>query len=343
MMNRYIDPYNKLQDELSRSIYGYRILFTETGDVRWIHEVLKLIPEGREFLGRINDNTREKVIFGAGAWGKEIADFFPGCWSCFLDNYSDETEYHGIPVIRFDEYIKKHKEADIVLTARLHYKSMVDQLVQNGVDENNIINMGKAIDDMSKRQYFDLEMLPHSDNEVFVDCGCLDGMTSKSFVKWCKGEYKEIFAFEPDDKQIEKCIYNLRDERVTFLDKGVWSSKTELKFIGALEGSSHINEMGSQTISVDKLDNVLGEKTVSFIKMDIEGAEREALIGAEKLIKLYKPKLAISIYHKPEDIYEIPNLLLNYNENYVFYMRHYSVSASETVLYAIDRNELNDL
>ena len=69
--------------------------------------------------------------------------------------------------------------------------------------------------------------------------------------------------------------------------------------------------------------------------MDIEGTEMEALKGAEYIIKKYKPKLAISIYHKPEDIVEIPKYILNINPDYKLYLRHYSDNAGETVLYAI--------
>ena len=74
--------------------------------------------------------------------------------------------------------------------------------------------------------------------------------------------------------------------------------------------------------------------------MDIEGAELEALQGGAKLIKKNHPKLAICVYHKPEDIYTIPQLLLEYNPNYTFYLRHYSLWRSETVLYAIDKNRV---
>lgn len=74
--------------------------------------------------------------------------------------------------------------------------------------------------------------------------------------------------------------------------------------------------------------------------MDIEGAEYKALLGAEKTIKKYKPKLAICIYHKPEDVWEIPMLIHKINPNYRFYVRHYSLTTPETILYAIDESDL---
>lgn len=74
---------------------------------------------------------------------------------------------------------------------------------------------------------------------------------------------------------------------------------------------------------------------ITFIKMDIEGAEYNALLGCKKIIKEQRPKLAICIYHKPEDIIQIPSLILSLNEEYIFYIRHYSTIWGETVLYAL--------
>ena len=91
---------------------------------------------------------------------------------------------------------------------------------------------------------------------------------------------------------------------------------------------------GIQQIEVVKLDELLDGEKVTFIKMDIEGAEYAALKGAEKIIREQRPRLAISIYHKPSDIVEIPKLLLEYKDDYKFYLRHYSLIGNETVLYA---------
>lgn len=83
------------------------------------------------------------------------------------------------------------------------------------------------------------------------------------------------------------------------------------------------------------LDEIAGDRRITFIKMDIEGAEKEALVGAQNIIRNQKPKLAISIYHKKEDIWELPALLLEMNPEYQFYLRHYSLREAETVLYAV--------
>lgn len=90
-------------------------------------------------------------------------------------------------------------------------------------------------------------------------------------------------------------------------------------------------------MQVTTLDEELQGQRVTFIKMDIEGAELETLQGAEKTIKSNLPKLAISIYHKPEDIFTIPSLIYQYSDCYMFYLRHYSFFDWDTVLYAVPR------
>ena len=82
------------------------------------------------------------------------------------------------------------------------------------------------------------------------------------------------------------------------------------------------------------MDNCILDE-VTYIKLDIEGAELEALKGAKKIIQKYKPRLAVCIYHKKEDLIEIPQYLKELVPEYKFYVRHYSNTTWETVLYAV--------
>ena len=85
---------------------------------------------------------------------------------------------------------------------------------------------------------------------------------------------------------------------------------------------------------VVSLDSCITDK-VTFIKMDIEGAELNALKGSREIIKKYKPRLAVSVYHKKEDLIEIPLYIKELVPEYKLYIRHYSNAAIETVLYAV--------
>ena len=100
------------------------------------------------------------------------------------------------------------------------------------------------------------------------------------------------------------------------------------------EMSGHIAEDGNTICEVDALDNVIHEP-VGLIKMDIEGAEYDALLGAKQLIKKYKPTLAVCIYHKRDDYFKILKLIHRLNSDYKFYIRQYSLTDNETILYAV--------
>lgn len=121
------------------------------------------------------------------------------------------------------------------------------------------------------------------------------------------------------------------------IKKGLWSCYQELNFSDDKSNAScpSIKENGNIIIQTASLDKELWEEHVTFIKMDIEGAELEALKGAENIIRRDRPKLAICVYHKGEDIVSIPEYLLTVNPSYRFYLRQYGYMPLETVLYAV--------
>ena len=123
-------------------------------------------------------------------------------------------------------------------------------------------------------------------------------------------------------------------KKVTLIEKGAWSKKGEIGFSGNGMIMGHVDSNATESIKVDTIDNVLHGERVTFIKMDIEGSELEALRGAEESIRKYKPRLAICIYHKPEDIWTLPLELLKFNPEYQFLIRPYWSTDCETVLYA---------
>jgi len=193
-------------------------------------------------------------------------------------------------------------------------------------------------------QYFSLPQfkesspLPPTNGEIFIDCGAFDGDTVKRFIKFCKGKYEKIYSFEPNPSQYENTLRNIKDagiQRVEVIKKGVWSCETVLKFLENRAGSN-INDSGTTAIEVTAIDIVVPEsENVTFIKMDVEGAEMEALKGAANTIRRCKPKLAVCIYHKPQDIIEIPTYIMALCPEYKLYIRHHFINGWETVLYAL--------
>lgn len=176
------------------------------------------------------------------------------------------------------------------------------------------------------------------DDEIFIDCGAYDGKTVVDFIFCVKGKYKKIYAFEPDIANYSLCRNNLADlQNVFLMNSGLSDSEGEFWFDNRGTQSSKIVENyadGNFTkINTVKLDSLISEP-VSFIKMDIEGAEYSAINGAAELIRKYKPKLAISVYHNDGDLIQIPSLLRKLVPEYKFYLRHHTTTYVDTVLYA---------
>jgi len=150
---------------------------------------------------------------------------------------------------------------------------------------------------------------------------------------------------EPNEAMadISKKLF-MSDSNVDVIASGVWDKNTFLKLningsISSVNGidikKNESEELIENVVPAIALDELFYNSKISLIKMDIEGAEKKALFGAKKLIATQKPKLAIAIYHRPEDIWEIPNAILEINPEYKFYMRHYTLCEYDTILYAI--------
>lgn len=140
----------------------------------------------------------------------------------------------------------------------------------------------------------------------------------------------------------EQAIQNLSEyKNIEVIAKGLWSCETELGFYSQDDGmcSSFVIGEASVVVPVTSLDKFFARMPESewptFIKMDIEGAEKEALLGAERIIRQKRPKLAISAYHKPEDIYELAQLIQKFNPNYRFSLQRYGRGIADMVLYAV--------
>ncbi|MBC7544393.1 MAG: FkbM family methyltransferase, partial [Candidatus Sericytochromatia bacterium] len=95
-----------------------------------------------------------------------------------------------------------------------------------------------------------------------------------------------------------------------------------------------------ETITIDDYVASTGLSKVDFIKMDVEGGELQALKGAEQTIRQHRPKLAISVYHQPQDLFEIPGWITRVCPEYRLHLDHYTLFAEETVLYASTRGNM---
>ena len=174
-----------------------------------------------------------------------------------------------------------------------------------------------------------------------INGGAFEGETSFWFIS--KGADK-VYAFEPDQFNYSILVENIERNRVSnriLPIKKILSNKIgTFSFCSAGVMSVVINE-GKQTIQGITLDSFVEDKglnRVDFLKLDVEGAELEILEGAVETIKKFKPKMAISVYHKPDDIVSIPKFILQLLPKAKFYLSHKFYTLAETVLFVNPRD-----
>ncbi|MCM1103243.1 MAG: FkbM family methyltransferase [Clostridium sp.] len=290
---------------------------------------------------RENIGDKKLVIFGAGTDGKMTYDILRKngiSVHAFCDNDEAKwgSDFCGRTVFSPAEVKEQREDYYVVIASHNHAGELLYNLTSDYFPRENIWypRLG-TIYATTGIQYFDCpELNPVGAQEVFIDAGCFDADTSMQFAKWCGGEYKRIWAFEPSKFNYQRCKENVKLNNFELLPYATWNKKEKLHFSNKGSGS-RVSDAGEIVLDAESIDNVLQGERATFIKLDVEGAEMETLKGAVNTIKEYKPRLAVSIYHKPSDIYEIPQLLMEYREDYRFYIRHYTSYAWETVLYAI--------
>jgi len=192
-----------------------------------------------------------------------------------------------------------------------------------------------------KRQYFPQGMFTLTGHESYFDCGAFTGDTIADFLKASGGVYKHIWAVEPDSANYKLLLQYIEREQlpnVEAINKGIYSHTGRLPF--REEGSmlSMITASADRYIEVDTIDNITAGKPVTYIKMDVEGAELMALKGAEQTIRAHKPILGISIYHKERDLIDIPQYINTIAPEYKFRFRVHKKLAIDTVLYGFPKD-----
>jgi len=224
-------------------------------------------------------------------------------------------------LLNFNKYIEVLNYFSDNLSKSIIFKHLSYRLMFN---HNNFIDVQENFEN----QYFDINI---NNNEVFIDGGCFDGQTSLILLKK-DIKIKKIYCFEPDYVNLQKVKKSLEDyTNIKILDCGLWDKKEEKYFLSTSDEISRVVEKSDNKILLDTIDNLASDAT--FIKLDVEGAEEKSIIGAIHTIKKKSPKLAISIYHKPNDLFEIINLVNSINPKYKFYIRHYSDFLFDTILY----------
>ena len=265
--------------------------------------------------------------------------------SKFLDNFSFWGSFHPTEndfstLERLSKFLKENSEKFEKMYQSLEdYRSKkIFYAILNNWYNYDFINLEQVMEKCFSH-YFDLDIIPSCQEEVFVDLGAFNGDTVEDFIKIYGDNYKKIYAYEMTEQSMRELKERVKNyPRIIYEQKAV-SDEVGMGSIIIHEISTSSNQLELEEIGeieVTSLDDDIGEK-ITMIKMDIEGSELKALKGAENHIIKDKPKLLLSVYHGYEELLTLWEYLEKLNLSYHYYLRYYGgpIFPTEIVLFAI--------
>lgn len=263
-------------------------------------------------------------------------------------DYFAFARFSGLPVRpvtfwpEFEADFEAHRDAYLEVRRRLadhESVALFDNLVRFRTQADLEAMTAYEFDQVN--QYFEPFLELEHAGETFVDVGSFDGQTSLQFAARAP-EFAHIYAFEPSERNQRAVQENLAPygpDRVTVFPYGLGDHESTLRFDSQLGSSSRASTEGDVEIAIRTLDS-LDIQTPTLIKMDIEGAEVPALTGALETIRASHPRLAISVYHRFDDLRRIPEIVDQAGVPYRLYLRHYTEGIDETVMFFMPEGTL---
>ena len=263
----------------------------------------------------------------------------------FIDSNIDKqgTTFLNRPVISLEQFKSDYKNDKVLIASYGFMAEIIDDIVQANQLGGTDGIIPNHIERLNEMQYFGPAFLTPKHNEIYLGVGCWNGGTMQEFIKFCKQAghgYKKIIGIESSKSCIpiiEKDM--LGYDNVEILPYAAHSKEGTMDLYLSKHGmnvtaSENMSDWQVERIRTRRIDDIVNDK-VTFLTMDVEGGEYDALLGAANTIKENRPRLAISIYHKECDIIEIPWFIHNLVPDYRFYIRHHAMHPWETILYAI--------
>lgn len=290
------------------------------------------IPEASLIVSTVNNSRAAETIQGLRDLGYDVID------NAVLADLRPDLALQVIEITQSREVVKL-KGGYYNRVNNLFHEDRSKQIF-NSVFNYRVLGDISALNEfsysMTENQYFE-DFLSLNDGEVFVDGGGYDGQTTITFTKSCN--YGKVFYFEPTFKMYSLSQERLKNYRdINFIQKGLYN-KTAQMYIDADLGpaarmSDNKSSITQEKIEVVSLDDFITEP-VTFIKLDIEGFELDALLGMRRQIIANRPKLAISVYHDFEHFLAVPELIKSFRSDYKIYLRHYTSGWAETIMFFV--------
>jgi FkbM family methyltransferase len=199
----------------------------------------------------------------------------------------------------------------------------------------------------TEETYFAPDLILRNVEETFVDCGAFDGDSIRQFLALNTNQFRRIFALEPDGmnrNRLRAWLAQVPDaiaDRVTILPYAVGDKRQRVQFSEGNFVASRIAGADPEgTTECVPLDEIMANHEPTFIKMDVEGAEPQAIRGARGILNAHRPVLAACVYHKSQHLWEIPALIRDISPHHQIFLRRYAEDCWELVCYAVPRNRL---
>ncbi len=245
---------------------------------------------------------------------------------CEIVEYLDAIDFHIMDHVFLDTNRGLLEEI---------YESMEDDLSKQVMESYLYSRYSGDVSRISKmvrnQGLYDWELIRINKNDVIIDGGAYTGDSILEMNKILNGMPQRIYAFEPDENNTKELIRQ-RFKNVEVIRAGLLDHDGMVGITESDGMRTSLKESGTGTVKVISINNHPEFWDATVVKMDIEGSEVSALLGMTELLRK-KPRLAICIYHKNEDIINVYKLLKSYG--YRFFLRQHSYSNEETVMYAI--------
>jgi FkbM family methyltransferase len=265
-----------------------------------------------------------------------VSSFVPLCWK-YGDVFIPESGLDYPHLIRDRE--KDIRACFDILSDDASRRELLDQLRFRYWLDSDSMSPSRT----PAETYF---LVPARKDEVFADCGALDGDSIRAFIQHSGGNFKHVIGFEPDpnsNRLLREFMATLPEpmrSHATAFPYAVGSRNEWVEFNVTSSAASKISSGGSAKVECHRLSDVPWPQKPTFVKMDIEGAEPDALIGGRELFASELPVLAICVYHRSQHLWEIPSYIRSISSEYEIFLRRYAEDCWELVCYAVPRQRL---
>ena len=325
------------------------LAFSDNNDALWGQSI-----DGLEVLSPVAAAKRfgDSAVFVITAWGqgstdlmrdreaalrnlgcKRVISFGPLFWK-YADIFLPRIPAMDLPhkVIEQSDVVRK---AFTVLSDERSRREFVAQLRWR-----LLFDFDALPDPVAEPIYFPADVAPLGVDEVYVDCGAFDGDTILDFLRRCRSSFRAVVAVEPDPVSLARLHQALEalptgiQARIRVVPAATASQHGTVRFSQTGELGSAIGA-GNLEVPCVTLDEVLAADAPTYIKMDIEGAEPDTLLGARQVIARHAPVLAACAYHIQDHLWRLPCLMNSLNPDYRIYLRQHIQMVEDLVCYAV--------